>query len=110
MKENILDWHIWDLKKATAQFLVPRLIEFKKWVEEGRMQSLPVWIKNGDIESEIDEAQLTKRWVDLIQEMIVGFTYYAGEGSNEDVDYVEVQKRKARALELFCMYYNHLWD
>ena len=105
--KKIPQWHVWDLKKATAEFLVPRLILYKEWVESDKMMAIPNWVRAevGDVE----DTELNGAWASIIGEMIDGFVVFTNNFdsalSNE-----ERIKREERALYLFSKYYSHLWD
>lgn len=97
---------IWDLKKAIAEFITPRLVAFRACVVAGEMTCLPTWVAPaGD---NMDEVQLRQTWADILEEMIKGFEYYAGYKSGDTWEAVEQQKQKS--LALFYQYYDHLWD
>lgn len=102
------EYEIWDLKKAIAEFIVPRLKEFRGWVINDKMMGIPTWVRKEFSNVEMTDFELKQAWINILDEMIKGFEHYAGENTNEDLE--SMVKQKGRALELFHRYYDHLWD
>jgi len=112
MKKDNIDfpeYHIWDLKNAISEFIVPRLNEYLKKVEMGQTASIPDWVESDTTSNKSDE-ELRKIWISILQEMLFPFDYQMNASKYIELELKEVKERKKKGLALFAEYFEHLWD
>ena len=78
---HIPDWHIWDLKSATLQFLLPRLQAFKRFHVDGKAQGIPIWVAPYCEREQPSEIELSQKWIEILDQMILGFEVIATPSS-----------------------------
>jgi hypothetical protein len=103
------DWHIWNIKQATAIFLIPRLQALKEMTKQGKTYSIPVWIERDITIDNLSEKELIKIWISYLEEMIDAFKLVSGEDIPGFTS-KELEHKKKRGLKLFFTFYEDLWD
>ena len=107
---HIPDWHIWDLKSATLQFLLPRLQAFKRFHVDGKAQGIPIWVAPYCEREQPSEIELSQKWIEILDQMILGFEVIATPSSFLTIDLEEQSAIKERGFKLFAEFFEHLWD
>ena len=70
-KEEFPEYHVWDLKSAISEFIVPRITQYIKMVESGQTMSIPTWVQPNYMAKKTTESELTQIWLDILKEMLV---------------------------------------
>lgn len=100
---------LWDAKKAIALDMAKTLKAHKKFVMSKNYYSVPTWmLKNSETIDSVLSDTLKNRWLDCLDEMILGFQL-----ENDypiDMSLEERLRIQQRSLDLFHKYYFHLWD
>ena len=109
-KENFPEYHIWDLKNAISEFIVPRLTQYIKMVESGQTVSLPTWVQPDYIANKTTESELNQIWLDILKEILIPFDSQIHPENYYGIKITELEQRKKRGLVLFAKYFGHLWD
>ncbi|MGE8525348.1 hypothetical protein [Chryseobacterium rhizosphaerae] len=107
----------WDLKYSIAEFIVPRLEEYKNEVENDNIMSIPLWIEEHNLPftltqnreySEEEIILINKEWAIILQKII--FSFKSLLISKNEMKFEELQKRQNEGMQLFAKYYFNLWD
>lgn len=109
-KDDFPDYHVWDLKKAISEFIVPRLIQYIKMVETGQIVCIPNWVQSNPDASKIDEVELMRIWSDILKEILIPFDYQINPEKYDSFSRIELEQRRKKGLALFARYFDHLWD
>lgn len=104
----IPEWHIWDLKTAIAEFIVPRLDSFIQIVKKGKSNSIPQ--KIFEEEGINSEEQATERWINYLEAIFFSFNYHVNPENYSHIPIEVKQQKQQKGLVLFAEYYLNLWD
>lgn len=105
------DYPWYQLKYGIAEFLIPKLEEYKENFAEHGM-CIPTWLTldTKDIYSDDEVSELRAAWLAEIDKMIMSFrmvlNYNTGEEPALGYDEDTIQE----GLDSFARHYQHLWD
>ncbi len=112
MRENELDQYPWyQLKYGIAEFLVPKLEEYKaRYAEEG--VSIPTWLALDakDSYSDVENNDLRDAWLMELNKMILAFKMVLNSSTGEDPALGYDEDIIQLGVESFSKHYQHLWD
>ncbi len=110
METEFPDYHVWNMKKAIAEFIVPRLKIYIEKVENDEIVSLPKWIEETVDISGYEEDSIIKEWKVILSHILFPFDYEINQSKYSYLDPKYIEERKKKGLELFSIYYYNLWD
>ena len=104
--------HPWyNLKYSIAEFLIPRLEEYKlKFIESG--VSIPTWVSSDMKEpfSDEDIEKLNSIWISDLDLMIQSFKLVLNYKYNQDEIIPYDRRDIQKGIDLFARHYQHFWD
>jgi hypothetical protein len=98
-----------DLKYNIADYISPRLKEFRDLIDQKKILSVPEFL-----DSNIDAENLTfedkeKIWSQIIEKMIFPFDYYSNSDKYEHLNSDEINLKFKEGMDLFAKHFINLW-